>query len=158
MSVTTRRRVRPRRSAVQPLFCDCFLSSWLDQTGERRTRTCVDQFVYMCLLSTWLCRLHIMGVFESTLARSRLSRLAIAASSFPGSCDMCLRSRGCPVLPDIELAVSARHPAVSARHHTTRIRLLNAQDLLLVAAAKLQCAVHISNCIQSAVAYNSSRF
>ena len=51
--------------------------------------------------------------------------LAIAVSSSTVCCDPCPRSRGCQVISDIELSVSARH-------HTTRI-LLHARRLLLVA-------------------------
>ena len=44
------------------------------------------------------------------------------------TCDMCLRFRGCPVVLDIELSVSARH-------HKTRVLLCARRVLLLVAAA-----------------------
>ena len=60
----------------------------------------------------------------SQLALSRPSKLAIAASS---SAVICVPS---PVLPHIELPVSARH-------HTTRI-LLHARSLLFVAAAAVR--------------------
>ena len=51
-----------------------------------------------------------------------------SAASF-STCDMCLRFRGCPVVLDVELSVSARH-------QKTRL-LLRARclPLLLVAAA-----------------------
>ena len=53
------------------------------------------------------------------------------------TCDRRLRFRGCPVVLDIELSVSARHhKSVSARHHKTRVLLCaRCLVLLLVAAA-----------------------
>ena len=60
---------------------------------------------------------------------------------------MCPRSRDCPVLPHLQ-------PCVSALHRSTRIRLLHAEDLPPIAATKLQCAAHISNRVQTALAYD----
>ena len=44
------------------------------------------------------------------------------------TCDLCLRFRGCPVVLDIELSVSARH-------YKTRVLLCARRLMLLLAAA-----------------------